>query len=333
METLEKEKQPVRVESLIEEIDKRRFQTLSEKIKRYPRKNPILSDIGECDRQICYGVLNWEDKQIHNEELQALFDEGKEQERRVLRDLQDMGFEVMLSQQPVTVYGKDKIILATGMIDGAIRFNGQKFAFEIKFMNPNTFNIIKSVEDFDRKPYLRKYIRQLQMYLFGNNMEQGFFLIVDGRGHWKMFPIFLDYVMCEWILQRLEKNYEAIKAKALPDRIAYSSELCDKCPFMQICLPDINREGIELLDMDEFDSKLTRRAEIESVAKEYKELDEEVKEEAKKVGKDFLTNGFIVQFKKQTRTSFEFPDEIKKDYAVKKEILIPKFIPIENKKT
>ena len=291
----------VRVEELIEDIKEKRKQSLTAKIGRWKRNNPILSDISDCDKQIVYGVLNWEDRPLHGEELQARFDEGKRQEHNIVIELQQIGFEVILSQQPVVVKGRNGITLATGKIDGFIKYKGRKFPLEIKSMNPNVFGRIEKAEDFSKKAYLRKYTRQLQMYMFGNNEEMGLFIVTDCLGHWKLLPLFLDYGECELILQRLEKNHAHIQAKTYPDRIPYSSEMCDKCPFALICLPDIKNEGFEMVDDEQLRFLLDVRAETKEAHNRYEEADEEAKVMAKKVGKDFiLGTDWKIELKKRT---------------------------------
>jgi hypothetical protein len=277
-----------RIEELIEDIKAKRRDRLESKINRWKRNNPILSDISDCDRQMVYGVLNWEDKPLHDAELQARFDEGNEQERKVIRELQELGYDVILSQQPVIVKGKDGITLATGKIDGFIKFRGRRFPMEVKSMNPHVYDGVDSIEDFDKKPWLRKYIRQLMMYMFGNNEEQGFFICTNCLGGWKLLPMFLDYGVCEQILQRLERDYVHVQAKTYPDRIPYSRELCGKCAFAHICLPDIINSGIEMVDMPDLESKLRRMEELEPNADEFLTLDKETKDVARGVGHDFI---------------------------------------------
>ena len=326
----------VRIEELIEEIKTKRKDKLASKIERWKRNNPILSDISDCDRQMVYGVLNWEDKPLHDEELQARFEEGKEQERKVITELLNMGFEVILSQQPVVVKGKDNVTLATGRIDGFVKYKGRKFPLEVKSMNPNVYSRIDSVEDFEKKSWLRKYTRQLQMYLFGNNEEQGFFIVTDCLGHWKLFPIFLDFGICELILQRLERDYIHIKNKTLPDRISYSNEMCGKCPFSIICLSDIVNEGLPLIDNDDLELKLLEREQLKPAVERYIEIDEESKELAKKVGKDFIVNeSFKVEVKKSESLRINtklIPIEERSKYEVKSEMIKVNFIPLGEKK-
>lgn len=314
------------VEKLIDEIIAKRKQRLCSSIQRYPRKNPILSDIGDCDRAIEYGITNWQDKAMFDEYVQARLEVGREEERRVSRELMELGYDLILSQQPVEVKGREGEILATGKIDGFIRYENTKIPIEIKSMNPQIFNQITCVEDLNKKPWLRKYTRQLQMYMFGNNCEEGFFLITDCLGHWKMLPVYLSYEDCEWILQRLERIHKNLANGEFSDRIPYEEKICGMCPFVQVCLPDVVHSGMEVIDEKEFESKLSRRDELKPLAKEFEEIDEQIKEKAKAFGKDLLVGNFSVFLRRGQRTTYNIPDEVKKPFSEKVETLTVKII-------
>lgn len=313
-----------RVEDLIDAIITARRAQLQSKISRSPRNNPILSDLGDCDRSIVYGVLNWQERPLHDENLQALFNEGNEQERRVVRELSDLGFEVILAQEPVVISAKDGGKLATGRIDGAIRWKGELFPLEVKFMNEHIFNQIQTVEDFQKKPHLRKYMRQLPLYLYGKNKEQGFFLIVNGRGAWKLLPVYLDFGTCEWLLQRLERVYEHLKAKTYPDRIPYDQSVCDRCPFAHICLPDVVNKPADMIDNPELEQAIARHEELKPLAAEYDGIHDKLKETFADIDKAVVGSRFLIQQLPSLRTVYKLPKEVeetieqmKKEYATK----------------
>lgn len=333
-----------RVEELIDAIIEARKKKLSAKIKRSPRNNPILSDISDCDRQIVYGVLDWQERPLHDENLQALFEEGNKQERGVIGELYDLGFEVILSQEPVVIDGKDvagnKVKLATGRIDGAIRWRGVQFPLEIKFMNQNVFNQIQSIQDFQKKPHLRKYMRQLPLYLYGKNKEQGFFLIVDGRGNWKLLPVFLDYGTCEFLLKRLENVNRHLQARTYPDRIVYDQSVCGKCPFAVKCLPDIVNKGADVIDNPEFEEAIARHEELRPLAGEYDDLHDKIKKSTKGIQKILVGTRWMIQNVPSERTTYDLPpeaeeqiDEIKKQHVKKIPVTRLLILDLEKKQT
>jgi len=310
----------MQINELIDEIIKRRKNSLSQKINHYQRKNSILSDIGECNRQLVYNVLDWDKRPLHDEELQARFDVGNLWEREVIRTLQELGFDFILSQSPVAIKNRNGELIATGKIDGFIQHDKQRFAVEIKSMNPNIFNQVKSLEDFQKKPWLRKYLRQLTLYLLANNQEWGLFILVDGMGHWKMIPLALDYGEAEFIIQRLETVHEFIKKKEYPDRIVYDTSICDRCPFALICLQDINKTPAELIIDDAVEQAVARHEELKPLAKEFDEIHDEIKEKFKNVAKAIIGDKFIVQNIASKRTAYELTPEAEEQVAaIKKE--------------
>ncbi|MEN3014407.1 MAG: hypothetical protein ABDH23_07355, partial [Endomicrobiia bacterium] len=268
------------VENLIQEIIKRYNTLLESKKQKYPRQCFIASDITDCDRYLVYSVLNWQDRAEVDNYMMATFEAGKEHERMVVSDLLQLGFEIIEGQTPFEIKNREGEVICRGKIDGKIKYNGQKYPFEVKTMNVNMFNLINDIEDFSKKPLFRKYLRQIQLYLYGHNCEEGLFIITDLQKHYKLIPVYLDYGECELILQRLEKSWEYVKKKQLPAMIS-DTRICQKCAFNHLCLPDIKSEGSEFIVDDELLTMLERREELKKYVEEYEEIDEIVKERLK----------------------------------------------------
>ena len=303
-------------EKLAAEVLERREKELTKRITRYQRKNSILSDIGECDRQMTYSVLDWDKKPLHDWELQARFDVGNLVERETIRELEGLGFKVTLSQLPVQIKNRKGEIIATGKIDGFIEHGGMKFPLEIKSMNVNVFNRIKSVDDLQKQPYLRKYTRQITMYCYGHNQEQGILLLNDCLGHWKIIPIYLDYAEGERILQRLERVHEAIKAKKYPDRIPYDYDQCGKCSFAAICLQDIVNTPADFIENEQLEADLDRHEELKPAAREYDHLHEKLTETFQKIEKAVVGTRFTVVMVPTKRVAYgEIPKEVKAEIS------------------
>lgn len=278
------------------DIMERRKQELRKKISIYPRTVSILSDIGECDRQMTYHITNWKDRPLHDEDLQARFDAGKLQESELMRELEGLRYDVQAGQEVVEIKNRAGETIARGKIDGKIMYQKVKIPFEIKSMNPMVFDNIDTIEDFHKKPYLRKYLRQIQMYLFGNNVEDGLLLCTDCLGHWKVFVVTLDYGEAEQILQRLERVHEAVKIQLLPARIEYREEICGRCAFAHICLPDILRKESEIITDEELIQRLERRETLADNKSEYERIDKSIKADIKKrVTKQAIAGDFFIK--------------------------------------
>ena len=307
---------------------------LETKIKRYPRRNFIASDIQDCDRYLCHSVLDYEKRPMQDYNLQALFDAGNQEERNIIRDLIDMGFNVVHQQTPFQILNKDGDIICTGKVDGKIIYEGVVYPFEIKLMGINMFNGIKTIDDLNKKPYQRKYLKQLMMYLYGNNHEQGFFIISNGYGQWKMLPMDIDYGVCESILQRLERSWVHVKAKTYADKIEYNNQLCDKCPFAFVCMPSVKNDGAKIIDNEELEHTLDRREELKPMVDEYEELDGLVKDTFKGVPEAYVGKRWqiVSTCRKQNRVDTKaLPEDIRKQYSVESEVWTTKIFNLESK--
>ena len=322
---------------LIDNIVTKYDNKLKSQISTYPRERFVASDIGDCDRAMCYSILNWSEKKLFNTYVQALLNMGKEHESRVLRDLMELGFEVIDNQATLDIKNRSGVVICRLKIDGKIRFEKKKYPFEIKTMNINNFNSIRSIDDFQKKRLYRKYLRQIQMYLYGTNSEEGVLILTDLQGHYKILPIYLDLGECELILRRLESNWEFVQKKQLPDRIEYNPQLCEHCDFSHVCLPDINTKPATMINDQELIDQLNRRSELVNLAKEYELIDKEVKERFKQITEPVIIGtDYMIETKKQIKNSVDIksiPDEIKNQHIEHSEVITVKIISLskENK--
>ena len=303
---------------LIDEIIARRKKYLMSQIKRTPVNNFRASDIGDCDRQMVYGVLNWRDKTLHDEGLQAIFEAGNREEQAVKQRLgYQLGLEFIEQQTPFEIKHRSGDIICLGHIDGKILYNDYAIPVEIKSMNENIFNSIRSIDDFNKKPIHRKYLRQMQLYLYGNNMESGIFILSNFRQE-KLIPVVLDYGECENILSRIEKNWQYVQNKNYPEKIDYSESVCGRCGFAHICLPDVENKGAQFIDNIELEEKLNRREELKELKSEYEIIDEEIKETFKNISEAFIGKNWriIGNERKTNRINTKLlPDDLKKKYS------------------
>ena len=255
----------------------RRKARLNAKISRYPRSYFIASDVHDCDRYMVHSILDWDKRPLHDSGLQAIFDAGNKEEANVKARMAEDGWDIIHQQTPFEVKSRKGDLICRGKIDGKIVFNKTAIPWEIKSMDGNIFRGIKGLDDFRHKVHLRKYLRQMQLYLFGNNAEAGLFTLSDFRRE-KHVPVVMDYGECEHILGRLERCWDFVKNKVYPERIEYDSAVCGKCPFQHICLPDIKNEGAVQITDDELMADLDRWTELKPLAAEFKRLDDDIKE-------------------------------------------------------
>lgn len=291
------------VAELCQDIETRRLDALEKRIDAYPRNNPIASDLTDCTRETVLGVLHWKDRPLPDAWLKARFERGNLIENTVLRELADLGYTVRTERTPFEIRDKQGRLVLRGKVDGFLQPAQERtdYPMEVKSVNPNLFNRIATVEDFQRYTYMVKWTRQLQSYLYANNKEEGFFLLDDCLGHWKLLPVSLNYEATERIIKQCEQAVEHLAENTLPD---YHTDpaVCRKCwAFGRVCDPPIEHQGLTILNSEELEQQLERRAELEAARREYEDLDEEIKATVK--GKDGLVVGrFLIQGKETIRS-------------------------------
>jgi len=316
--------EPAPLEELIDEIVEVRKQRMLAKIRKQEKRNYMyLSDIHKCTRHNYYSMVEGDKRRPINEWLQSLFDAGNIFEDEVVRELLAMRFRVVKAQQSIRVmYGGrvEKLrgqIIGSGKIDGMISYKGHEFPLEIKSLDSNVYRAINTIEDLFKHEYTEKYLRQLLMYLYGNNMEAGFFLINDRGGHWKLIPVYLgnhlDY--CEKVLRTMEAAFEAKAKGEVPDRITYNHRTCGNCQFNAVCCPETILEGADVLDDPDLEAEIARHEELKPKAKEYDEVHASLKMLFREKPQTTIGHFIVVPKKTSRRGSLAFsnlPDKLKK---------------------
>ena len=284
------------------------------RIKQSPQNNLRASSIGHtCERYHYHSIHDWKERPLHDAILQSIFDEGNLHETDTIRQLTEMGFGVVESQR---AFQMDKP-LVTGSIDGILLWEGRRFPFDVKSVKDTIFQELESAEDmmFSKKHWHRQYPAQLQMYLLLTNQEVGCFILKNKTtGEIKPIWMQIDYDYTEQLLKRAERVYSALKAEEPGPRVN-DFDICTECPFKALCLPDLRAgPGVIVIEDAEIASLLDRRAEIEDTAKEFKEIDETVKEQAKARGKGDLVCGSwmirVTEYNRKEKVALTWEEKI-----------------------
>lgn len=267
----------------------------AKKIKRYPchvnRASNLgyaVPELGGCIRKGVYERTNWQDKELHDVGLQFIFDEGNHQERQVLKDVLDSGYEIIEAQSS---YSWEQYQIS-GHIDGKIMCKtetGENIAVpvEIKSMHPQIFSTIHQFEDFKIKPWHRAYMAQITLYMLMQNIDVAIFILKDkSSGKLKQIRVGLDYELGEACLRTAEIINEHVAKKTLPDRIT-DIDVCSKCSYKLLCHPDRNF-GVELKIADDpsFEAKIDRYFEVEDAKSEAKKLWDNITDKCKATSKN-----------------------------------------------
>lgn len=321
-------------ERLAMEIPQKRVQMLSTDGGRWPRKNFIASDLPECDRQLVHSVLDWDKRPLPSPELLEVFDAGKEEEARIIRTLSKMGFEIVGQQNPIQIkHPKTGEVMVSGKIDCKILDNRFGIPVEIKSMDRFIFQGINSYDDFEKKPHLRKYIKQMQLYLYGNNIEAGLFVISDFR-HIKVIVVYLDFARTEQILNQLERSWPHVKNKTYPAPMEYRAEICDRCPFDFLCPQMTCNKGAQFINNEEIENNVARLMELAPLVKEHKAIDTLIKDPLRKnqVTEVIIGSKYQIKGQKQIRTDYdvELLDPATKDkIRTQKEVMVYKITALK----
>lgn len=324
------------VNKLADEIVTKRKEQLRRNNQRWIPHNFYASSIPECTRQMVHSILDWDKRELADDGLLALFESGKKEENNIIKMLLDLGYEVVQQQNPIQIKNRKGEVICTGRIDGKIIYNGVPIPYEIKSMQDYSFQQINSIEDFENSPLHRKYIKQLQLYMYGNEIEVGMFIISNFR-QIKVIPITLNYELCEQIIQQLERAWEYVKKKEYPEPITYNPKICDWCQFEFLCPHYKENTPAELIENKEMEELLQRRAELEEAYKNYKQIDEQIKAPFKKnnVLHAFVGTRWEIIGKKQNKTTYNtqaLDEDTLNSIKEEKEITVYKIFDLDKRK-
>ncbi len=273
------------------------------RVKQFPQNNLRASSLGHpCDRHHYHSIKDWRMRELHDEILQSIFDEGNLHETSVLQQLIEMGFEVVEQQR---AFQMDKPLI-TGHIDAIVNYKGHSFPIDVKSIAPYDFDAINCIEDllYSRKPHQRNYPAQLQLYLLMTGNEYGALIFKNKlTGQIKTVWCQIDYDYAEQVLKRAERVYAALAKNEPPER-TQDMDLCEKCPFAHVCLPDLRLgKGVQLIDDDELEKLLAVREELAASAKNYGDVDKKIKEAVTAAGPgEKICGDFYIKVTEHTRT-------------------------------
>lgn len=250
------------------------------------------------------------------------------------RDRMAQGYQVIHAEVPLSSQLRQDLKIG-GKIDGRVGKGAIKpTLYEFKSMNEHDYDKINTWDDIrnHKRDYIRSYAGQIQIYLYDQNEEVGFFVIMNKSTlEWKWITVYLDYDFAEWLLKRAELVNKSVDKREPPDRIPYGPT-CKSCEFAATCLPDIKNEGLEMIDNEELGRLLNRRRELEGSHQEFEEIDKGAKEIARRVGKEFLLNqNWKVEVTSRDETRIDtklIPIEERARYEVTKPKVTVAFVPI-----
>jgi hypothetical protein len=223
---------------------------------------------------------------------------GNRQEKAVIRDLEDEGWNIVEQQAPFRLRNKAGRIILSGRMEGKIvwEWDGKRVLvpFEVKDTSQYMFEALQSEEDLKRSQWTRKWWRQIQGYLVGHGYEWAI-LFTSHRGKRNPIPIRIDYAEGERILLRCESTVEVsdLLVGTPHDKIDHELNLidvpylqdvsiCRTCDFFQrVCFPPVRHalEG-EIAVKPHLAEKVAKLVELAPAAKEHASLQRQIEKEA-----------------------------------------------------
>jgi len=307
----------IEIPNLVEALDR----AAEKRIKAWPHPNNRASEAGHpCVRFLVLSRLEPDKKVLHDVNLQRIFDLGNVFEKAVFQELQEAGVNVVEQQRPF----EWKKFQLTGHIDGKIQVGitiGDKLIpIEIKSCSPNSFTEVEGKKPIDlinsRKSWLRKYPAQILLYMLMDGSEAGIIIFKNKlNGKYYQMNFQLDDTALEYtesILKKLEVVNDYVARREIPP--LEPCDECARCGFEKtICFPGKDYgAGYDFSTDPEIEKKLLRWEELQPLAKEYEELEKEIKEKFK--GKTAVVGDFIIESKELVRKTYEIPDEVKKAF-------------------
>jgi len=291
---------------------------IARRIKLRPRYVLGSYDIGDdCERYLYHSIVNCQDRKLHDAEKQALFDEGEVLAQASMADLRAAGYKVRNEERTYEARCRNGVI--TGHVDwwlsGGV-LGEREVVFEHKGLSYGQEERWETWRDMlkAKARWTRRYPAQMEMYLYqawkdreGTDPMDHFGLFgVRGKESalLSLMAIEFDLDFCEGLLQKAERVYDAIAAKAPPQRIPYDPRMCDACDFTHICEPErhieVGEGGVILDPVRQAD--MGRCLELAPLAKEHRELERLLKAYGKAAGRPFLIVGEgMIEVKEQLK--------------------------------
>lgn len=292
---------------LAEQINAALSEKLKEKCVIYPQNNLRCSSVGHpCNRYVYLCITNYADRKPPDETLQSIFAVGNALEALVIEKVKEAGYEVITPTyrsfriEPQGITGRDDLRIKDPE-------TGDLIPVEVKSISPFEFDKLNSFEDFanHKKPYVRAYAAQIQLYMLHFGKEYGFFALINKlTGQIKFIRCEFDYDYCEKILSKADYINECLTAKEPPEACDEIG-LCENCDLAHIC-GTCKRTPVDVELDDELDKLINRKTELSKAVNEYYAVDKEIKE---KVGEreKVLTGGYIIERKPVTKEAYTVP--------------------------
>jgi hypothetical protein len=275
-----------------------------------------------CERRMAYELAMPVPLPPWPPEVLARFRRGDDRERDLLADLTRIGrdadppFKVIGQQERFELKDHKSRVAIVGKVDARLEVAGTRPPLEVKAWHPNIVDRVETFADLFENPWTRSGAYQLLAYLFGAAEPFGF-LLLDRNGIPKLLPVVLDENLdrVEEFLSRAERVLDHLAAGTLPDYLQDDAAECRRCAWYgHTCNPPLTANAATLLSDPDLEAALEQRERLKGAAKEFDELDKDIKRRLRGVEHGIAGAFEIVgTWGKQSRV--ELPADLKKQYT------------------
>lgn len=255
------------------------------------------------------------EQEIITPEQKKRMREGHIQERMMREEVQAAGIEVIKTDPLLwTAYN------IKGEVDDQIKLDGDILPLDYKSCSSAVFKEVSRCPDSEgllksRFPWIRHYPAQLETYNHLYDHKAGLLLFKNkesGEKHSILVP--KNDAFMSLILDGVVIVNEAVKKREIPPPIWIDS--CKRCGYNEACWKPEERgeKEVRRIADEDLEVLLARREILSPLIKEYENIDEQVKENLKLIGGDFLVGDFKVNNTIYRKKSFEIPEAVKKEY-------------------
>lgn len=193
-----------------------------------------------CKRNLTYCRLNWRERRPMDIDGRYRVEEGTKQETVIRHMLEEVGFDIILTQVHFT-WDEYQI---SGKTDGAIMlplpgYRPQICPIEITTVQPWYWESTRTIEEIKNhsKFWINRKPSQLNNYFFMQGLPGGFLIIKTFGKRPRILPMLIDYELGEQDIKTCEVVNRYVAKKEYPERIEFDPVVCGMCGFSHICLP------------------------------------------------------------------------------------------------
>lgn len=303
----------------LSQVIEERFAGEATRSSTYLRRNPVASDApgpGSCLRRQVLTITVPNVDRVTDPALLMRFRRGRELASLLLRTLGEAGLDIVETEVPIQLRNEAGEIVLTGRVDARIALtHREKPPVEVKTMNPNSFERLRTLDDLASDRFTRRYVWQIQTYMLALAEPVGVIVIDDCLGHIRALDVERDSEMQNAIVENACAVMKAVADGVLPDYTTDPTE-CRSCPFYgSHCMPPgmgAPTDELEVITDPDLEATLARFLELDETAREHAAIRDSLRERFR--GRRVLCGEFYISGQSRATTRYDVPPEVRDQY-------------------